>query len=156
MIKWLIRQNCFNTKIFPIYSSFPVSGCQYLNPCKDQKLSAPSVVLCWVQWWHWKQLNHGCHLHISDPLSKVKLGHSLHGFGMLLSFKVFPVHGSWQNKHRFHTWEFHILCSAEAHFFKRQGEKKRLCCIQIRMFSPQSLSSLLCELGNRREKSGCN
>lgn len=33
------------------------------------------------------------------------------------------------------TWDFYILCSAEPHLLKWQGEKKWVCCLQIRMFS---------------------
>lgn len=50
------------------------------------------------------------------------------GFGVLLSYKVILIHKGCLSKPRLHTWEFNILCSAEAHF-KWQGEK-RICCLQ--------------------------
>ena len=46
-----------------------------------------------------------------------------------------------------------ILCSAETHFFKQQGERKIVCCLQKRMFSPGPCSS--CELDKGREKTSC-
>lgn len=61
------------------------------------------------------------------------------GFGVLFYYNVFPIHKGCLNKHRFHTWEFYILCSAEAHF-KWQGEKKRICCLQKRVFGPHMIT----------------
>lgn len=61
-------------------------------------------------------------------------------FGVLLSFEVFLVHKRCLNKYKLHTSEFYILCSAEAHFLKWPGEKRRICCLQIRIFSPHMVT----------------
>lgn len=58
------------------------------------------------------------------------------GFGVLLSYKILLIHKGCLNKHGLHTWEFYVLYSAEA-YFKQQGEKMRICCLQKKMFNPQ-------------------
>lgn len=64
---------------------------------------------------------------------------SLATAGMVLYASIFQsvIHGRVQNKYRFHIWDFYIPCSAETHFFKWQGERKRIHCLHISAFNTQ-------------------